>query len=80
MSKIEDLEYEILVLKGKIDEKQKVNIGVIPSFSFDAQEVKTFEDFVKMIAIWGFHRGNWQNLIGPEDLDPWIAVLRELKS
>lgn len=78
MSKIEDLEYEVHVLKQKLDEKQKVNIGLTPTFSFDPNEVKTPEDFVKMITMWGFHRGNWQNFIVSEDLDPWIAVLKEI--
>jgi hypothetical protein len=80
MGKIEELEYEISVLKGKLDEKQKVNVGLTPSFSFNPTEVKTAEDFVKMITTWGFHRGNWQNFIMPEDLDPWIAVLKEMQS
>ena len=29
---IEDLKYEIKVLKGKLDEKQKVDIGLTPNF------------------------------------------------
>ena len=77
---IEDLQYEIKVLKGKLDEKQKVNIGLTPSFSFDPKFVKTHEDFVKLITTWGFHRGNWQNFIQTEDLDPWIDTLQTLQN
>lgn len=76
--KLAETEYEISVLKGKLDEKQKVNVGVTPTFSFNAKEVKSIEDFVKLITTWGFHRGNWQNFIMPEDLDPWTTVLNSL--
>lgn len=79
MSKIQDLEYEIEVLKKKLDEKQADYLGVTTQFTIDASLVKTPEDFAKAITMWGFHRGNWQNFINSEELTPWIDILKSMQ-
>lgn len=78
MSK-EELEYEVEVLKKKLDEKQADYMGVTPVFTINADSVKTPDEFVKAITMWAFHRGNWQNFINPEELTPWIEIARHLE-
>lgn len=79
MSKIEDLQYEIEVLKKKLDEKQADYLGVTATFTVNADAIQTPEEFVKAITMWGFHRGNWQNFINNEELTPWIEMARKLE-
>lgn len=80
MSKQDDLEYEIEILKRKLDEKQAIYIGVTPTFTVNADAVKSPEEFCKAITMWAFHRGNWQNFINSEELTPWIQMAKDLES
>jgi hypothetical protein len=79
MSEIDDLRYEVNHLKKKLDEKQADYLGVTPTFTVNVEAMKTPEDFVKALTFWGFHRGNWQNFINPEELTPWIEMAGNLK-
>lgn len=76
-SKLQDLEYEIEVLKRKLDEKQAEYMGVTPIFTINADAVQSPEDFCKSITMWAFHRGNWQNFINNEELTPWIQMMKD---
>lgn len=75
----EDLEYEVQILKKKLDEKQAADFGVTATFTIDANAIKTPADFVKGITMWAFHRGNWQNFINNEELTPWIEAAKTLE-
>ena len=51
---------------------------ITPSFIIDESMLKTPEDICKALTMMGFQRGNWQKLINPEELEPFVQAIKAL--